>query len=855
VDPTTPTINTAARITIGIDPSRLPAGQTDVRARVRVRSGGGYQGENNIFITTNVTLPAATVAVPNVVGLAQAAASTAIQNASLALGTVTNQASATIPSGSVISQNPAAGTQVAAGSTVALVVSTGPPQVTVPNVAGMTQTAAATAIQAAGLVVGTVTMQSSTTVAAGRVISQNPGAGTQLSQGASVSLVVSSGPPTTVPNVVGLAQAAATMAIQNSGLALGTVTNQASATIPSGSVISQNPTAGTQVAAGSTVALVVSTGPPQVTVPNVAGMTQAVAATAIQAAGLAVGSVTMQSSTTVAAGRVISQNPAAGAQVAQGASVSLVVSSGPPTTVPNVVGLAQAAATMAIQNAGLALGTVTNQASATISSGSVISQNPTAGTQVAAGSTVTLVVSTGPPQVTVPNVVGMTQAAVVAAVQSAGLVLGQITTQASATVAIGLVMNQNPQAGAQVAQGSAVAVVISSGPPQVNVPNVAGFTQTAAATALQTAGLVLGSVTTQASGTVPAGNVISQNPAAGAQAPQGSAVTLVLSSGVSQVTAPNVVGLTQSAAVTAIQNAGFTVGSVTTQASATVPAGSVISQNPGAGAQISTGSAISLVVSSGPDSGAPAIRPNAGVVTATAYGGSNAVAPGSWMEIYGSNLASNTRQWAGPDFRGNAAPTTLDGTTVTINGQPAFVFYISPGQVNAQVPSTVAPGPAQVVVTNGSRSTPAATVQVNAIEPGVLALTAGATQYAVGILPDLTYALPPGAVSGVGGRQAKPGETIVFYGVGFGPVKTLTGGISLAAGEVVTQANRIDAPLTITFGGTPATVTYAGLATTFVGLYQFNVVVPAVPDSDTVPVTFSLNGTPIRQTLYTAVQR
>jgi len=86
-----------------------------------------------------------------------------------------------------------------------------PPKVTVPNVVGLTRTAATTALQTAGLTAGSVTMQSSTTVAAGRVISQNPRGGMQLSQGASVSLVVSSGPPTiAVPNVVGFSQAAAT---------------------------------------------------------------------------------------------------------------------------------------------------------------------------------------------------------------------------------------------------------------------------------------------------------------------------------------------------------------------------------------------------------------------------------------------------------------------------------------------------------------------------------------------------------------------------------------------------------------------------------------------------------------------
>ena len=202
------------------------------------------------------------VTVPNVVNLTQAAATTAITNAGLVVGTVTQQSSATVPSGSVISQSPVSGTSVAAGSAVNLVVSTGAAPVNVPNVVNLTQAAATTAITNAGLVVGTVTQQSSATVPSGSVISQSPVSGTSVAAGSAVNLVVSTGPaPVNVPNVVNLTQAAATTAITNAGLVVGTVTQQSSATVPSGSVISQSPVSGTSVAAGSAVNLVVSTGP------------------------------------------------------------------------------------------------------------------------------------------------------------------------------------------------------------------------------------------------------------------------------------------------------------------------------------------------------------------------------------------------------------------------------------------------------------------------------------------------------------------------------------------------------------------------------------------------------------------
>src|SRR5437764_547513 len=159
-----------------------------------------------------------------------------------------------------------------------------PPTVLVPNVVGQTQAAATSAITSAGLTAGTVTMQSSTTVASGSVISESPAAGTSVAMASAVNLVVSSGapppPPVAVPNVVGETEAAATSAITSAGLTAGAVTQQSSTTVASGSVISQNPAAGTSVASGAAVSLVVSSGAPPptaVAVPNVVGQTQAAA--------------------------------------------------------------------------------------------------------------------------------------------------------------------------------------------------------------------------------------------------------------------------------------------------------------------------------------------------------------------------------------------------------------------------------------------------------------------------------------------------------------------------------------------------------------------------------------------------
>lgn len=244
------------------------------------------------------------------------------------------------------------------------------------------------------------------------------------------------------------------------------------------------------------------------------------------------------------------------------------------------------------------------------------------------------------------------------------------------------------------------------------------------------------------------------------------------------------------------------------------------------------------------------------VVSASSFGGFTSVAPGSWVEIYGSNLAPDTRPWGGSDFKGSNAPTTLDGVQVTIGNQNAFVDYISsnPGQVNAQLPSNIATGGAlQLTVTNGTVTSAPFNIMVNATQPGLLApatFKIGGNQYVVAILPDGNYVLPTGAIAGVNSRPAKPGETVVMYGVGFGPVAP-----DIPAGEIVSEDNQLTLPLQIQFGQTTAQLSYDGLAPSFVGLYQFDVVIPTVPDNELVPLTFSLGGAAGTQTLFTAVQQ
>ncbi len=474
--------------------------------------------------------------------------------------------------------------------------------VPVPDVTGQTQTVAGFTLTSASLATGAVTRECSNTVASGLVLRQIPSADEQALFGSAVALVVSSGVcNVTVPNVVGQAQAEAAAALADAGLAAGTAIPQCSNTVAAGLVINQGIEAGQQVPFGSPVALVVSSGLCSVPVPNVAGLTQTAAGAALTGASLTTGAVTQQCSNTVAAGLVISQDPAADGQALFGSTVALVVSTGVCNVpVPNVTGLTQAAAGAALTGVGLLTGEVVQQCSNTVAAGLVISQDPPGDQQLLFGSAVALVVSTGVCNVPVPNVTGLTQTAAGSALTGAGLSAGTVTQQCSNIIAAGMVINQFPPADQQAPFGSTVALTVSTGLCNVPVPTVVGQTQAAAVAALNGANLSAGAVTQQCSNTVAAGRVISQVPAAGQQAPFGSAVALVVSTGLCNVTVPGVTGQTQAAAGTALAGAGLVSGGVTAQCSSTVAAGLVISQLPAAGQQAPFGSAVALTVSSGP---------------------------------------------------------------------------------------------------------------------------------------------------------------------------------------------------------------------------------------------------------------
>jgi uncharacterized protein (TIGR03437 family) len=258
----------------------------------------------------------------------------------------------------------------------------------------------------------------------------------------------------------------------------------------------------------------------------------------------------------------------------------------------------------------------------------------------------------------------------------------------------------------------------------------------------------------------------------------------------------------------------------------------------------------SAAVPAGP--GTPAISAG-GVISASGFGAFPTIAPGTWIEIYGTNLAADARLWAASDFEGANAPTALDRTAVTIAGENAFIEYVSPGQVNAQIPSDIPPGTQPLVLSNATGISSAFNVTVVGSQPAFYAppqLSVGGNQYIGALMLDgKTFVGPPGAFPGITSARAHPGQTITLYGVGFGAVNPPT-----LAGQVSPLSSEVYSFPVISIEGVQVEETYKGLAPGSVGLYQFNIVVPAVNSSDTAAVTLNINGVPGTQTLVTSIQ-
>jgi beta-lactam-binding protein with PASTA domain/predicted Ser/Thr protein kinase len=209
-----------------------------------------------------------------------------------------------------------------------------------------------------------------------------------------------------------------------------------------------------------------------------------------------------------------------------------------------------------------------------------------------------LLLASTPSKVTVPNVVGQTEASALARLRRANL-SPAAATAASATVASGLVVSETPASGSKVGKGTRVSVLVSAGPGTAALPAVEGLTAAQAMSRLRAAGF---RPTTQGqpSAKVVRGHVISTDPSAGIVVQVRSPVMVFVSSGPAQVHVPDVTGQSQKAAEATLTTTGLTVGAITPQVSAGQVAGTVLSQSPSAPAALPSGGKVNLVVAQAP---------------------------------------------------------------------------------------------------------------------------------------------------------------------------------------------------------------------------------------------------------------
>ena len=271
-------------------------------------------------------------------------------------------------------------------------------------------------------------------------------------------------------------------------------------------------------------------GSEKVTVPDVTGKPIAQARTTLEQAGFKVGTETEVYSSEVSSGNVVSTDPKAGEQAEKGATIKINVSKGTEqVSVPDLKGKSADDAQKALSQAGLNGKQGDTVYSDDVSEGAVASQDTGAGSKANKGDTIVYHLSKGSEKVSIPNVVGMTQANATSKLESAGFSVN-VTTSASDDVDKGNVIKQSDTGTAK--KGSTITITVSSGASSVQVPSVVGKTESDAGSTLEKAGFRY-DIQRESSSTVAKGNVIRQSPSSGASAKKGDTVTIYVSTGAS----------------------------------------------------------------------------------------------------------------------------------------------------------------------------------------------------------------------------------------------------------------------------------------------------------------------------------
>ncbi len=200
------------------------------------------------------------------------------------------------------------------------------------------------------------------------------------------------------------------------------------------------------------------------------------------------------------------------------------------------------------------------------------------------------------------------------------------------------------------------------------------------------------------------------------------------------------------------------------------------------------------------------------------------IAPNTYVTIKGTSLAATKRIWQASDFSNNTLPSTLDGVTVTVNGKPAYIYYISPVQINILTPVDMAnSGQVQIVVTNNGLASNTVNATAQAVAPSFFLINSD--KYIAATHANGSIIGPTTLITNVT-TPAQPGETIVLYGNGFGATAP-----AVTNGQIVSTPLPLSATPVVTFNNVPAKVTFAGLSAS--GLYQINVQIPSpLPDGD-----------------------
>jgi beta-lactam-binding protein with PASTA domain/tRNA A-37 threonylcarbamoyl transferase component Bud32 len=267
---------------------------------------------------------------------------------------------------------------------------------------------------------------------------------------------------------------------------------------------------------------------------------------------------------------------------------------GPRVEVPSVVGRKLGVARALLEDRGLTP-EVRRTASRRAPANVVLKQDPDAGSRVAEDSTVTLTVSSGAPEVSVPSLEGQTVDEAVATLQEENLELGNQTEEANADVEAGLITSQSPAAGERVPEGSQVDVVVSSGPELTGVPDVIGATEEAARAELEGAGFAVDVFTEP--NEADEGIVFAQDPGAGTELEDGATVTIAVSEGPEEQTLPDVTGEDADAAEQALEDGfGVSVSQVESDDPCSGPPGTVCAQDPAARTPVQEGDEVTLFV-------------------------------------------------------------------------------------------------------------------------------------------------------------------------------------------------------------------------------------------------------------------